>query len=107
MNSQLDRETKDFYSLVIQAVDGGVQPRSGVLTLNITVEDDNDNPPVFEHSQYNVSVNETLAPRSVITSVLASDRDIGFNGEVGARAPIGFLSFFRNTYKHTHRGNSG
>lgn len=106
MNSQLDRETKDFYSLVIQAVDGGVQPRSGVLTLNITVEDDNDNPPVFEHSQYNVSVNETLAPRSVITSVLASDRDIGFNGEVGARLVFS-LSSGTHTNTHTHRGNSG
>lgn len=82
VNSQLDREAKDFYSVTILAVDGGAQPRTGVLVLNITVDDVNDNAPVFIPNQYNATVNETLAPRSIIATVFAMDRDIGFNGEV-------------------------
>ena len=83
INTELDRETRDFYKVVILAKDGGSEMRTGVLTLNITVEDVNDNAPVFTASEFNVSVNETLPRDSVVATVRATDRDIGFNGEVG------------------------
>ncbi|KAK7504568.1 hypothetical protein BaRGS_00004054, partial [Batillaria attramentaria] len=85
INSQLDREARDFYRLTILAVDGGTDPRTGILTLNITVEDVNDSAPTFSSSTYNVSVNETLPRRTVVAKVKATDRDIGFNGDVRYR----------------------
>lgn len=80
---ELDREERDFYKVVILAKDGGSPMRTGVLTLNITVEDVNDNPPEFTANEYNVNVNETLPRDTVVATVRATDRDIGFNGEVG------------------------
>ncbi|XP_076449510.1 protocadherin-9-like [Babylonia areolata] len=85
VNQELDRERRDFYKVVILAKDGGTPTRTGVLTLNITVDDVNDNPPVFTASEYNVSVNETLPRNTVLAKVKATDQDIGFNGAVRYR----------------------
>ena len=71
------------------AKDGGSPIRTGTLTLNITVEDVNDNSPVFTTNQYNVSVNETLSKNSFVIKVIATDCDIGFNGKA---------SLFERTY---------
>ncbi|KAL8568665.1 hypothetical protein ACOMHN_056205 [Nucella lapillus] len=79
---ELDRERRDFYKVMILAKDGGSPRRTGVLTVNMTVQDVNDNPPVFTASDYNVSVNETLPRHTVLAKVKATDQDIGFNGEV-------------------------
>ena len=68
--------------VVILAKDGGSQIRTGTLVLNVTVQDTNDNPPVFGDNYYNTSVNETLPLNSVVAQVRATDRDIGYNGQV-------------------------
>ena len=46
----LDYELQDFYSLTCTAVDGGGRATSVAVT--ISVEDVNDNAPVFEKTQY-------------------------------------------------------
>lgn len=47
----LDREQQSSYQLVVVVQDGGSPPRSATGTAFITVLDDNDNDPVFTHSQ--------------------------------------------------------
>lgn len=47
----LDREQLSSYQLAVVVQDGGSPPRSATGTAFITVLDDNDNSPVFTHSQ--------------------------------------------------------
>ncbi|KAK3607645.1 hypothetical protein CHS0354_010700 [Potamilus streckersoni] len=85
VNGKLDRETQDFYQLIVVARDGGVPPLSGSLTVNISVLDVNDNKPEFSNTTYKISVNETTPPNSVILTLSATDVDIGENGRVTYR----------------------
>lgn len=51
--ADMDRETRENYSVVIQAKDMGGQlgGLAGTTTLNITLSDINDNPPMFDQSK--------------------------------------------------------
>lgn len=79
---KLDREAQDFYSLTIEAFDGGVPPRTGTLQLNIHVLDENDNPPVFNQTEYHTSVPEDAPLMSPVCRVHATDLDLGDNGRI-------------------------
>jgi len=57
---KLDFETTQRYSLVISAQDKGSPSLSSNLTLNIEVQDVNDNPPTFDKEEYMVNVAESL-----------------------------------------------
>ncbi|NXD76244.1 FAT4 protein, partial [Halcyon senegalensis] len=74
----LDREKTDNYELKIIATDSGEPPQSASLVLRISVEDANDNPPVFPQKSYFVTVKENEPPH-VILSAEATDKDIGYN----------------------------
>ncbi|KAK2531739.1 Kiaa1841, partial [Columba guinea] len=74
----LDREMVDSYELKIIAADSGRPSQSASLVLRITVEDVNDNPPVFPQKSYSVTVKENEPPH-VILSAAATDEDIGYN----------------------------
>ena len=78
----LDRETKNNYQLYIVAKDGGDPVKTGMLTLNITVTDINDNKPVFDKEQYDVTINENIPVDRVFLTISATDSDLGKNGEV-------------------------
>lgn len=80
--SRLDREEQDFYSLTIEAFDGGVPPRTGTLQLRIHVLDENDNPPVFNQTEYHASVPEDAPLMSPVCQVHATDLDLGDNGRI-------------------------
>jgi len=54
--------------------------RSGMMLLNITVGDENDNSPVFQQPLYTVRVPESAEPGIMLTRVRAMDRDSGGNG---------------------------
>lgn len=79
---KLDRETRALYILNISARDGGTPPLFGYLQVNVTVLDVNDNPPMFDHSDYNVSLNESVVPGTSVLQVMATDNDIGDNARV-------------------------
>lgn len=82
VRSSLDRETRDRYLLHILARDAGNPALTGTLTVNITIEDANDNSPVFTNSTYEVSVVENTSVNSSILQVKANDPDLGLNGQV-------------------------
>ncbi|EDO45664.1 predicted protein, partial [Nematostella vectensis] len=80
---RLDRETRDFYQLVIVAVDGGFPlPRSGRKEVNITILDSNDHSPEFSKDFYTASVPENAPNGTYLLRVTAIDQDIGKNGEI-------------------------
>lgn len=80
--SRLDREGQDFYFLTIEAFDGGVPPRTGTLQLNVQVLDENDNPPVFNQTEYHASVPEDAPLMSPVCRVQATDLDLGENARI-------------------------
>ena len=81
----LDREKRDSYQVVVVATDGGQNPKSGSVTINISVTDLNDNEPKFSRPSYNVSVPEDNAIQVPIVRLQAFDEDIGSNAEISYR----------------------
>ncbi|XP_012286458.1 protein dachsous-like [Orussus abietinus] len=78
----LDREVRPDYCLVIEALDGGAPPLRSRLTVNVTVQDVNDNPPVFNQTRYSASVPENATVGSMVLAVNATDADAGDNGRI-------------------------
>ncbi|XP_034546158.1 uncharacterized protein LOC117817527 [Notolabrus celidotus] len=82
LQKPLDREEHSSVPLKVIAVDGGNPQRSGTVNINISVLDVNDNAPVFNQSVYRASVKENASKGTYITTVNATDADIGTNGEM-------------------------
>ncbi|KAJ1128407.1 hypothetical protein NDU88_006786 [Pleurodeles waltl] len=76
----LDRESNDEYHLLAKATDGG--GRSCHTNVTVTVEDVNDNAPVFLTSHYTVAVFDNTTLGTPIAVVFAKDPDEGVNAEV-------------------------
>lgn len=77
---QYDRETKDRYHLIIEAVDSGIPPLSSNLTLIIVIDDVNDNPPEFINRTGSVTIPSTTRVNTALYTIRAQDADIGDNG---------------------------
>ena len=76
----LDRERNDTFQLDIAAVDTGLLPQLTATTqLTITVEDVNDNDPMFIQAIYNVSIPEDTSVSTIIVELTAYDADTGTN----------------------------
>lgn len=84
---KLDRETVPFYQLNVSVRDGGTPTRYGYQTVNVTVLDVNDSPPVFAHTDYNTWLNESAASGTFTLRVTAADADLGDNGRVAYYLP--------------------
>ncbi|XP_061685390.1 protocadherin-23 [Syngnathoides biaculeatus] len=82
LTKKLDREVQDFYTLTVEAFDGGIPARIGILQVNIWVLDENDNPPVFNRTEYQTSIVENAPVGSSVCQVHATDRDRGDNAKV-------------------------
>lgn len=80
INGFLDRELTPAYTLVIEALDGGTPPLRGQLTVNITIQDVNDNQPIFNQSRYFASVPENATVGTTVLQVFATDMDAEENG---------------------------
>ena len=79
---QLDRETRDLYSLNVSATDGGTPPKTGYTLVNVTVLDINDHSPVFKPKYYTANITENSKQATSIVKVYATDNDIGSFGKV-------------------------
>uniref|UniRef100_UPI00398ED930 protocadherin-16-like n=1 Tax=Pristiophorus japonicus TaxID=55135 RepID=UPI00398ED930 len=75
----LDFETVSKYNLTIAASDRGIPQRSSTVSAIITIQDVNDNPPVFNRTQYTAMVSESIAVGTEIVRVAAHDPDSGQN----------------------------
>ncbi|XP_051275339.1 protocadherin beta-11-like [Dicentrarchus labrax] len=82
LQKPLDREEHPSLLLKVIAVDGGNPQRSGTVDINVSVLDANDNAPVFNQSVYRAAVVENAPKGTYITTINASDADIGSNGEI-------------------------
>ncbi|XP_069581684.1 cadherin-18-like [Brachyistius frenatus] len=82
--SNMDRETRDCYAVVVQAKDmaGSVGGLSGSTTVNITVIDVNDNPPKFPQKSYQLYVPELSSVGKAVGRIRANDEDEGLNAEM-------------------------
>ena len=79
-------EEQSVYSYTVRALDNAEPfPLSTIVQLTIYVHNVNENPPVFEHSEYNTTIVETTAVGSVVLNVIAHDPDTGLIGEVRYR----------------------
>ncbi|XP_041662171.1 protocadherin-8 isoform X2 [Cheilinus undulatus] len=81
-STTLDREKIPEYNLTVVAEDVGTPPFKTVRQYTIRVTDENDNPPLFSKSFYEVSVLENNIPGSYVTTVVARDPDVGKNAKV-------------------------
>ncbi|KAF3693195.1 Protocadherin Fat 4 [Channa argus] len=78
----LDREKESLFIITITAVDSGLPPLTGTLTVHIMVDDINDNHPEFTEDFYNTIVSEDSPTGTVFAMITASDIDEGVNGEI-------------------------
>ncbi|XP_051993592.1 protocadherin-18a isoform X3 [Xyrauchen texanus] len=81
-NVTLDREKRSELSLTVIAEDKGSPSLSTVKHFTVQVQDENDNSPMFEKSRYEISKAENNSPGAYLSSVQASDPDLGPNGQV-------------------------
>ncbi|KAL3113055.1 hypothetical protein niasHT_013520 [Heterodera trifolii] len=74
---RLDRENlaEREFQIQVRATDGGIPQREGFGNVSIRLLDVNDNPPFFEHSEYNVHVPETTPKDAPILTLMATDLD--------------------------------
>ena len=79
LTDTLDRETISEYALYVEASD---DLNSDLVLLIVSVEDVNDNAPVFSSSLYSAAVNENAATGTSVVDVDATDDDIGTNGRI-------------------------
>ncbi|XP_076655070.1 dachsous cadherin-related 1 [Halictus rubicundus] len=81
-SGSLDREARSQYHLVIEALDGGAPPLRSRLHVNVTVQDVNDNPPIFNQTGYVTSIPENATVGTPVLAVNATDSDAGDNGRI-------------------------
>lgn len=79
----LDFENSTSRVFDVKASDGGSPSRSTApLRVTITIQDVNDNAPVFSKSMYSANVTETTAVGTTVAVVRATDEDTGLFGKV-------------------------
>lgn len=81
----LDCETESQPKVIIVASDNGYHKLSSTATLSVSVNDVNDNQPLFEKSFYEAEVPENMSPGDCFLNVKANDLDCGQNAEVKYR----------------------
>ncbi|XP_060034907.1 protocadherin-23 [Erinaceus europaeus] len=88
----LDRETQDAMELRVVARDLGEPPLSATCLVSISVDDVNDNEPLFLRQVYNASLAEHTPVGHCFLQVNASDADSGLYGFVEYSLYDGFQS---------------
>ncbi|XP_078576868.1 protocadherin Fat 4-like isoform X2 [Branchiostoma floridae x Branchiostoma japonicum] len=82
VKSSLDRETKDSYELLVRATDDKIPQHTAYTTVAVIVTDINDQDPTFQSPPYHFTVSEAATPGSAVGAVIATDMDLGKNGEI-------------------------
>ncbi|XP_076089767.1 protocadherin Fat 4-like [Mytilus galloprovincialis] len=74
LNGNLDRETTDYYLLVVQAKEQ-VGTYSASSTVNVSISDVNDNIPICTFMTFSSEIAESIAPASILQTFNCSDID--------------------------------
>uniref|UniRef100_A0A8C9RAN5 Protocadherin related 15 n=1 Tax=Scleropages formosus TaxID=113540 RepID=A0A8C9RAN5_SCLFO len=75
----LDRESRSWYEVIVEASDGAPDPRRTTITLNVQIQDIDDNSAVFSQNSYNVNLQENSPVGTVFLQLRAVDADLGAN----------------------------
>uniref|UniRef100_A0A3Q3NGM6 Cadherin EGF LAG seven-pass G-type receptor 1-like n=1 Tax=Mastacembelus armatus TaxID=205130 RepID=A0A3Q3NGM6_9TELE len=78
----LDREVKDTHVFRVIATDNGEPKLSSMAYLTITVSDTNDHTPVFEQTEYRVSLRENVEAGFEVLTIRATDGDAPSNANM-------------------------
>ncbi|CAH1802941.1 unnamed protein product, partial [Owenia fusiformis] len=81
-NHVLNREHTHRYELRCIAKDNGEPVLTGTTTVTIIVEDLNDNAPLFNQAQYDITIVENTQVGNVIFQVQATDMDLSNNANL-------------------------
>jgi len=81
-NAEFDREEVDRYRVTVICVDRGTPPLSTNGSLEVLVEDVNDNEPRLSRHHYVFRVAENSGRSTEIGTITAEDSDLGPNGSV-------------------------
>uniref|UniRef100_A0A1I7ZMK7 Cadherin-like protein n=1 Tax=Steinernema glaseri TaxID=37863 RepID=A0A1I7ZMK7_9BILA len=79
---ELDRERRSSYTILVSVSDKAEPPLSSTTILEVILEDENDNAPVFTSLNYTVSISEDIPVGTSFLQVTADDEDIGNNAIV-------------------------
>ena len=93
----LNREKMSNYSFSVIVEDGGLNPKSSTAAIEITILDEDDNPPSFTQSLYTYTVSPEEAVRDgVVATVKCTDPDENGNAAVAYSliSNIGDSSYF-------------
>lgn len=94
INRPFDREKKARYTFEVYAIDGGLYgPRSQTVRVDITIEDVNDNAPVFEQIPYKANISQNHGVGQYVCQVKAEDKDTGANSQVMYRLVTNTMYF--------------
>ncbi|KAG0429703.1 hypothetical protein HPB47_023369, partial [Ixodes persulcatus] len=74
-NKRLDADVNNTYVLTVRATDRGEPPLTGTATVRIYTENKNDEAPKFSQDVYTPNVDENAGPSTLVTTVVASDKD--------------------------------
>ncbi|KAI5940868.1 Protocadherin-23 [Manis javanica] len=89
----LDREVQEAVELRVVVQDLGEPPLSATCLVSITVDDVNDNEPVFQRQVYNATLVEHAPVGHCFLQVRASDADSGLYGFIEYSLYDGFQSY--------------
>ncbi|KAM7352395.1 neural cadherin isoform 3-T5 [Cochliomyia hominivorax] len=75
-NKQLDADNNNaYYEFIVTAKDKGEPSKSGVATVRVYTKNKNDEEPKFSQQVYTPNVDENAGPNTLVTTVVASDKD--------------------------------
>lgn len=78
----LDRETTDLHHIGVLAESDSSPALSAYSEIQLHVQDENDNAPIFESSRYSLLLAENVEKGTAVMRVSAHDADNGSNGDV-------------------------
>lgn len=79
---RLDRETISYYVIRVIARDQSVLPLSSTATILLTVDDENDNVPIFYPQKYFANILRSASSGTKVVKVKAVDPDLGEGGRI-------------------------
>ena len=84
-NTSFNREERNVYQLVVEATDNPINSSfqlSSLVNVTIAIEDLNDNPPIFNQSDYEIHILDDLTRGTDVIVISANDSDEGANAEI-------------------------